>query len=68
MPTSPKPGPKWRCPNCNSTDVEISLPTWYTETDDGELHFVDIDAEADVLWWYCNHCSESDSGEPTRNE
>lgn len=62
------PRSSWRCPNCNSTDVEIALPAWFFETDDGELNQVSIDFESDVLYWFCNHCSESDSGEPTRNE
>jgi hypothetical protein len=57
--------PKWRCPACKSTHVQISLPTWYHETTD-ELVFVETDAEADIKWFYCADCDYSVDGEPER--
>lgn len=56
--------PRWQCPKCDGTNVQISMPTWYTETTDYELTFVEPDVEAEVLWWYCMDCDETDSGEP----
>lgn len=56
--------PRWRCPHCKSTNVQISLPTWFHETQDGELQMVEPDAEAEILWWYCEDCDETDSDAP----
>jgi hypothetical protein len=60
--------PKWKCPNCGSTDVQISLPAWHTETADGTLTYVETDSEADVQGWYCDACNDADHGEPDRVE
>jgi hypothetical protein len=60
--------PKWQCPECKSTNVQISLPTWYTETQDGELTMVETDAEASIKWFFCADCDYSDDGEPDRVE
>lgn len=58
--------PKWKCPLCGDTNVQISLPAWHTETEDGELTYVETDTEAEVKYWYCEKCNESDFGEPDR--
>ena len=55
---------RWRCPNCGSDDVQISLPTWYRETRDCELVFVETDEAADPTWWWCQSCNESGGGDP----
>lgn len=59
---------KWKCPACGSHNVQISLPTWYKETQDGQLEAVEVDSEADVLWWWCEDCDESELGEPNRSQ
>jgi hypothetical protein len=56
--------PRWRCPKCGSTDVEISLPVWFVETQDLHLQQRDIDGEADPLWWFSNHCEATDTDTP----
>jgi len=55
---------RWACPECQSHNVEISLPTWYRETPGYSLTFVNTDSEADPLYWYCNDCCESGTGSP----
>ena len=55
---------RWKCPRCGSTKVQISKPTWYYETRYLEMKMVETDHEAQILWWYCLNCDESDSGEP----
>ena len=55
---------RWRCPCCKSLNVQISLPTWYYETTAHDLDFVETDSDADISWWYCEDCSETDSGTP----
>lgn len=60
--------PKWKCNVCGSTNVQISLPTWFRETTDGELTMVEPDSEATILWWYCEACDETDGGPPEENE
>ena len=57
---------RWKCPRCGSTDVQISLPAWHTETEDGTLTYVETDAYADVQAWYCDACNDSDEGEPNK--
>jgi hypothetical protein len=59
---------RWKCRECGSHDVQISLPTWYTETREGELEIVDTDTEAEVLWWYCTACEASALGDPNEVE
>lgn len=63
---SAKPSSKWRCPECRSKRVQVSLPTWYKETTDGALEFVETDEEADVMYWHCEAGNHSGSGEPDR--
>ncbi len=58
---------RWRCPKCDSDNVQISLPTWYRETQDYELRFEQTDEGADPLWWICDDCEESGTGEPIDN-
>lgn len=55
---------RWRCPCCKSLNVQVSLPTWYYESVDHDLIFADTDAEADISWWYCQDCDETDNGQP----
>lgn len=59
---------RWKCPKCKSLDVEISLPAWHFESKELELTYVETDAEAQPLAWYCNDCGETDSGAPERVE
>lgn len=59
-------GSKWKCPECGSTDVQVSLPAWHTETEDGSLTYVETDAEASIAYFYCPSCGASEAGEPSR--
>jgi Zn finger protein HypA/HybF involved in hydrogenase expression len=59
---------KWACPHCGSQNVQISLPTWYTESADFTLTLVDTNTEAEVLWYWCPDCEQTDDGEPTRTD
>ena len=59
---------RWKCPRCGSTDVQVSLPTWYRETSGGTLVLVNTDGEAEVQYWHCEACEEGGSGEPAREE
>jgi hypothetical protein len=56
---------RWACPKCKSLNVQVALPAWHRETAGLNLEFVETDAEADVLFWFCEDCEESDSGMPT---
>lgn len=58
---------RWRCPQCKGTNVQVSLPTWYIETEDYDLNFVETDGEADIMWFYCPDCDCSEHGEPEEN-
>jgi hypothetical protein len=59
---------RWRCPCCKSLNVQVSLPTWYHENihtaGDTDLVFVETDSDADISWWYCEDCEETDYGQP----
>ena len=46
---------KIRCADCNSDDVEISLPAWFTANG---LNYVECDAGAEELSTYCNNCGD----------
>lgn len=61
------PKSKWCCPECGSLDVQVSLPSWFRETDTGDLEYVEVDGEADIRAWYCDDCGESCEGEPDRS-
>jgi hypothetical protein len=71
---SEKALPRWKCPCCDSPNVQVSFPTWYHETVTGpeqasaDLEFVETDSEADISWWYCENCDESDNGSPVEIE
>lgn len=56
---------KWKCPACGSPDIQISLPTWFHEYENGSLEMVEPDAEADIKWFYCETCDFTDDGEPS---
>jgi hypothetical protein len=45
-----------RCADCNGTNIQISLPTWY---DANSLDMIEMDVEADALDYYCDDCGES---------
>jgi hypothetical protein len=60
--------PRWRCPACKGTNVQVSYPTWYREKADYTLEKLETDQEAEILWWYCNDCDETDCGEPEEND
>lgn len=55
---------RWRCSHCKSHNVQISLPTWYYESQGNDLTFVETDGDADISWWYCEDCDEADNGQP----
>lgn len=55
---------RWQCPSCGSPSVQISLPNWFYETKTYDLISVEPDAEADVLWWCCDECGDTGSGQP----
>jgi hypothetical protein len=55
---------RWRCPKCKSRNVQVSLPTWYYESMTHDMVPVEVDSEADISWWYCEDCEETDSGAP----
>lgn len=57
-------GPRWACPECRGTNVQISLPAWHTETADLELKYVETDDGAEALWWWCEDCQDSQGGQP----
>ena len=61
---------RWKCPQCGGTDLSVSIPTWYREDADGTLTLVQIDEDADPLWWLCNNhdCCADGQHEPARNE
>lgn len=59
---------RWCCPACKSRNVQISLPHWFYESQDNELIPVEVDGEADISWWYCEDCDETDSGSPEEVE
>lgn len=57
---------KWKCPECGSHSVQISLPCWFYETEEGALEFIGEDFEADPMSWFCEDCDTSGQGEPDR--
>jgi hypothetical protein len=63
---------RWKCPLCGSPKVQISLPAWHREygLDDqpGSLEYIATDADADVMWWYCEACEMCEDGLPELNE
>lgn len=59
---------KWKCPECGSTKVQIALPAWHHEKQDGAVAHIETDTAADILWWFCEGCGEARSGEPELNE
>lgn len=59
---------KWKCPQCDSTDVEISIPAWFRESQDHNLTHVSNDEAAEPTAWYCHGCNDSGHGAPDRND
>jgi hypothetical protein len=57
---------RWKCPKCGSENVQVAIPTWYRESSDGTLTFVNTDEEADPLYWVCDDCEETGHHEPDR--
>jgi hypothetical protein len=55
---------RWKCPQCGSPKVQIRLPVWFTEYQDGELVQVNIDEEADPEAYYCERCYACEKGAP----
>ena len=62
------PHSRWTCPACGSADVQVRLPVWFREYQDGELVEVSIDSEADPQAYYCGDCFACESGSPVRAE
>jgi hypothetical protein len=54
--------PRWKCSDCGSTNVQVSLPTWYTETLDKiePLEMVETDSDAEVMYWWCVDCENTE--------
>jgi hypothetical protein len=61
----PRAESRWACPKCKSLNVQVALPAWHHESAGLNLTYVETDGEAEVLYWFCEDCEESDSGEPT---
>ena len=59
---------KWACPACQSRDVHIALPVWFAETQDGDLTQIQVDSEAEPLYWCCNVCYADGIGSPDSAE
>jgi hypothetical protein len=57
-------GSRWKCRECGSYAVQISLPAWYFETTSFELTFMDTDSEAEPMYWHCTDCEEGGRGLP----
>jgi hypothetical protein len=55
---------RWKCRECGSHEVQISLPAWYHEDADGRLQYVQVDAEAEPMYWYCDSCQAGGRGRP----
>jgi hypothetical protein len=55
---------RWKCPDCGSQNVQIRLPVWFSEYQDGELVEVSIDGEADPQAYYCEDCFACENGFP----
>lgn len=66
--TPPTKGPRWACPECGSTKVQISLPAWHTEEIGGHIAYVESDEEAEVMAWACvddeGECLDSGIDQP----
>ena len=54
---------RWRCPQCSSRAVWVSMPAWFRDTAAG-LTFVEADSGASISAWYCETCNQSGSGQP----
>lgn len=55
---------RWQCPACHGRNVQISLPARHIENTDFTIKYIETDIEAEILWWYCPDCNESDTGQP----
>lgn len=56
--------PRWKCPKCGGTNVQVCYPAWFKESSDYELVHVDTDTEADIRSWWCEACNEGGPGKP----
>lgn len=59
---------RWKCPDCGSGNVEISLLSWYRETTDGNLVHVSADYESEPHSWICQDCAADGEGSPIFND
>lgn len=59
---------RWKCPKCGSINVQVSLPVWFREYQDGCLVEISVDEEADPSGWYCEDCTECEAGSPILTE
>jgi hypothetical protein len=55
---------RWACPKCQSRNVQVAIVAWHHESAGLNLTYVETDGEAEVRYWFCEDCEESDSGEP----
>ena len=55
--------PRWACPLCHGTDVQVLMQSWYRETRGYNLTAVG-DPEGDILRWSCEDCDENAEGKP----
>ncbi len=59
----PYGGARWRCPECHTSDIQIALPVWFKE-EGLVLEQIQIDEEADPIYWLCNGCEADGQGAP----
>jgi len=59
MPTMPTDQIPFVCPECKSTSVQVSLPTW---CDPDTFEPLEVDVEAEPLYTYCLACEEACKG------
>jgi hypothetical protein len=57
-----KAGPRWKCSNCGSTDVDVQYGRWFRETTDYELTETGSE-DSGPEYFFCNNCESSDDPE-----
>lgn len=55
---------RWKCPECGSHNIQVVVRAWFKESSDFELHFLEVDQEAEISEWLCTDCEVSDTGKP----
>lgn len=63
----PKSKPRWKCPHCGSTAVQVCYDSWYYERDNFKLRPL-WPGEGGVRYWLCENCDTTDCGAPKENK